>query len=82
MSTHKTTAAPGHRTGGLELPEDWLAWKPFGYARKVSLDTTLSEKRAPLLTVQIPRVCWSLAAVGEPFFCGSLSLFQRPDCAS
>lgn len=32
-----TAAAPaGHRSGWLELPEDWLAWKPFGYARKVS----------------------------------------------
>ncbi len=48
MTTHKTAAArAGHRCGGLELPDNWLTWKPFGYARKVSFAITLSGERAP-----------------------------------
>lgn len=34
--TVRNTAAHGKQIrGGLELPDDWLAWKPFGYARQV-----------------------------------------------
>lgn len=35
-SVMNTAAARSrHPHGGLELPEDWLAWKPFGVAHKV-----------------------------------------------